>query len=207
AVSLFSDWWAYKIEAFDAIPYAARLLKDAGVSVCLKSDDNELMRHLYQEATKLVKYCGFTEEEALQTITLNPARQLGLDKKLGTIEVGKDADLAIFSGHPLNAYSRCEMTIVEGEVYFRRSEKLVAKAAAATRPAKQTMPLPALPEAHTYVLKGGTVHHPGKPAFAGTVVVTGRKIAQVIPANGKETLPADAKVVDVSGLHLYPGLI
>src|SRR5262249_22224291 len=79
--------------------------------------------------------------------------------------------------------------------------------AAAARPAKQTMPLPALPEAHTYVLKGGTVHHPGKPAFAGTIVVTGRKIAQVIPANEKQNLPADAKVVDVAGLHLYPGLI
>ena len=125
SVSLFSDWWAYKIEAFDAIPYGARLLQDAGVSVCLKSDDNELMRHLNQEAAKLVKYCGFTPEQALHTITLNPARQLGLEKRLGTIEVGKDADLAIFNGHPLNSYSRCEMTLLEGEVFFQRSEKLV----------------------------------------------------------------------------------
>ena len=112
--SIFSDWWAYKIEAFDAIPYGARLLRDAGASVCLKSDDNELMRHLNQEAAKLVKYCGFTPGRGFCTITLNPAKQLGLDRKLGTIEVGKDADLAIFTGHPLNSYARCEMTLVEG---------------------------------------------------------------------------------------------
>ena len=93
SVSLFSDWWAYKIEAFDAIPYAARLLRDAGASVCLKSDDNELMRHLNQEAAKLVKYCGFTPDEALHAITLNPAKQLGLDSRLGTIEVGQGRGL------------------------------------------------------------------------------------------------------------------
>ncbi len=208
SVSIFSDWWAYKIEAFDAIPYAARLLKDAGVSVCLKSDDNELMRHLNQEAAKLVKYCGFTPDEAIQTITLNPARQLGLESKVGTIEVGKDGDLAIFTGHPLNSYARCEMTLVEGEVYFQQAEKMVAVAAATAGPGPQTKPFTAIPEAGTYILKGGTVHQPGKPAFAGSVVVTGRKITMVIPAgDSKQTPPADAKVVDVSGLHLYPGMI
>src|SRR5205085_9461926 len=103
-------------------PYGGRLLKDPCVPVCQKSDDNELMRHLNQEAAKLVKYCGFTPEEALHTITLNPAKQLGLDSRLGTVEVGKDADLAIFNGHPLNSYSRCEMTIVEGEVFCQRSD-------------------------------------------------------------------------------------
>ncbi|MBP3955600.1 amidohydrolase family protein [Gemmata sp. G18] len=211
SVSLFSDWWAYKIEAFDAIPYGAKLLQDAGVNVCLKSDDNELMRHLNQEAAKLVKYCGFTPEEALHTITLNPAKQLGLDARLGTIEVGKDADLAIFTGHPLNSYARCEMTLVEGEVFFQRSDKFGPSTAAKAEPAKPVAKFPAIPELPkgVYVLRGGTVHSPGKPAFAGTVVVdaaTG-KITQVVRAGEKPDAPAEARVVDCTGLHLYPGMI
>jgi imidazolonepropionase-like amidohydrolase len=211
SVSLFSDWWAYKIEAYDAIPYGARLLKDAGASVCLKSDDNELMRHLNQEAAKLVKYCGFTEEEALHAITLNPAKQLGLDKRLGTIEVGKDADLAIFNGHPLNSYSRCEMTLVEGEVFFQRSENLEPFAAAKDGPAKQPAKFEAIPELPkaVYVLKGGTVHQPGKAAFVGTVVVdaAGGKITDVLGPGEKLNMPANARVVDCTGLHLFPGMI
>src|SRR5437867_10127399 len=95
--STFSDWWAYKIEAYDAIPFNAALLHEAGVSVCLKSDSNELMRHLYQDAAKLVKYGGLSEHEALRTITLNGAKQLGLDRRTGSIETGKDGDLAIFN--------------------------------------------------------------------------------------------------------------
>jgi imidazolonepropionase-like amidohydrolase len=212
SVSLFSDWWAYKIEAYDAIPYGARLLKDAGVNVCLKSDDNELMRHLNQEAAKLVKYCGFTPEEALHTITLNPAKQLGLDARLGTIEVGKDADLAIFNGHPLNSYTRCEMTLVEGEVFFQRSEKLVPFAPARAEPANpaaKLAPIPELPKG-VYVLRGGTVHQPGEPPFVGTVVVDAAsgKVTQVLRADGQRKVDAAAPhVVDVTGLHIYPGMI
>lgn len=211
SVSLFSDWWAYKIEAFDAIPYGARLLRDAGVNVCLKSDDNELMRHLNQEAAKLVKYCGFTPEEALHTITLNPAKQLGLESRVGTIEVGKDADLAIFNGHPLNSYARCEMTLVEGEVFFQRSGKFIPSAAAKEEPAKPVAKFAAIPELPkgTHVLRGGTIHQPGKPPFVGTVVVdaANKKISHVLRANEKFDGPADAREVDCTGLHLYPGMI
>jgi imidazolonepropionase-like amidohydrolase len=134
--SPFSDWWAYKWEAADAIPYCAALLHEAGISVCLKSDSNELMRHMYQEAAKAIKYGGMSELDALKTITLNGAKQLGLDKRTGSIEVGKDADLAIFNGHPLNSFSRVEMTIVEGEIYFQRSPELKGFAPAAVAPAK-----------------------------------------------------------------------
>jgi imidazolonepropionase-like amidohydrolase len=211
SVSLFSDWWAYKIEAFDAIPYGAKLLHDAGANVCLKSDDNELMRHLNQEAAKLVKYCGFTPEEALHTITLNPAKQLGLDSRMGTVEVGKDADLAIFTGHPLNSYARCEMTLVEGEVFFQRTDKLMPSAAAKSEPAKPAAKFPAIPELPkgVYVLGGGTIHKPGKPAFTGTVVVDAAsgKITHVVRATEKVDVPADARHVDCTGLHLYPGMI
>jgi imidazolonepropionase-like amidohydrolase len=209
SVSLFSDWWAYKIEAFDAIPYGARLLRDAGVSVCLKSDDNELMRHLNQEAAKLVKYCGFTPEEALHTVTLNPAKQLGLDKRMGTIEVGKDADLAVFTGHPLNSYSRCELTLVEGEVFFQRADKLVPNPDAAAEPEAAAKPFAAIPEQPkaTYVLSGATVHVPGKKPFVGSVVLTGKEIKQVVVGDAKPDAGADARVIDAAGLHVYPGMI
>ncbi len=122
--STFSDWWAYKIEAYDAIPFNAALLTEAGAVVCLKSDSNELMRHLYQEAGKCMKYGGMSEVESLKTITLNGAKELGLEKRIGSLEVGKDGDLAIFDGHPLNSYSRCDMTLVEGEVFFQRGDGL-----------------------------------------------------------------------------------
>ncbi len=211
SVSLFSDWWAYKIEAFDAIPYAPKLLKDAGASVCLKSDDNELMRHLNQEAAKLVKYCGFTPDEALHAITLNPAKQLGLDSKLGTIEVGKDADLAIFNGHPLNSYSRCEMSLIEGEFFFQRSDKMTAYSAAKDEPAKPAAKFAAIPELPkgVYVLRGGTIHQPGKDAFQGSVVVESAsgKIIQVAQIMEKVNIPTDAKIVNCAGLHIYPGMI
>ncbi|MFO0826255.1 MAG: amidohydrolase family protein [Gemmataceae bacterium] len=211
SVSLFCDWWAYKIEAFDAIPYAARLLHDAGVSVCLKSDDNELMRHLNQEAAKLVKYCGFTTDEALHTITLNAAKQLGLEKRLGTVEVGKDADLAIFNGHPLNSFARCEMTLIEGEVYFQHADKFTPSAVAKAEPAKPAAKFEAIPELpkSIYVLRGGTIHQPGKPAFVGTVVVDSAsgKITQLARAGEKVTAAAGAREVDCTGLHLFPGMI
>lgn len=208
SVSLFSDWWAYKIEAFDAIPYAAKLLHDAGATVCLKSDDNELMRHLYQEAAKLVKYGGLSPDEALKTITLNPAKQLGLDGRIGSIEVGKDADLAVFTGHPLNAYSRCEMTLVEGEVFFRRAEKLVpfppAKAGPVA-PVAKFEPIPDKPGA-PYLIRGATIHPPGKPAFVGSVLVTGNKITKVFP-DGPGEGPEGTRIVEATGRHLYPGMI
>ena len=111
SASTFSDWWAYKIEAYDAIPYNAALLTEAGASVCIKSDDAELMRHLNLEAAKMVKYGGVSESQALAMITINPARELGLDGRLGSIEVGKDADIVLFNGHPFDAFSRCELAL------------------------------------------------------------------------------------------------
>ena len=211
SVSLFSDWWAYKVEAFDAIPYAAKLLHDAGASVCLKSDDNELMRHMTAEAAKLVKYGGLTPDEALRTVTRNGAEQLGLGGKIGTIEVGKDADLAVFNGHPLNAYSRCEMTLIEGEVYFQHAAKFTPSAVAAAPPGDPTpAKFEALPDnpRGAVVLRGATVHVPGKPAFVGTVVYAGRTITEVRPgpAAGRKATAGEV-VLDATGRHVYPGMI
>ena len=108
------------MEAYDAIPYNAALMASRGVNVSMNSDSDERARRLYLEAAKAIKYGGMSEEEALRTITLNPAIQLGIEKRTGSIDVGKDADIAIFSQHPFSVYTMVEMTIIEGEVYFDR---------------------------------------------------------------------------------------
>jgi len=119
-VSTFADFWAYKLEAWDALPQNAALMAERGVVVSINSDDDERARRLYQEAAKTVNYGGATEDEALRMITLNPARQLGIESRVGSIDVGKDADLAIFSGHPFAPGSRVEKTLIEGRVFFDR---------------------------------------------------------------------------------------
>ena len=119
-VSTFSDWWSYKVEAFDAIPYNAAMLERAGILTALKSDDAELMRHLNQEAAKAVKYGGLTEDEALAMITINPAKQMEIDNRVGSIEVGKDADLVMFDQHPLSNYAKVQKVLIDGEEYFDR---------------------------------------------------------------------------------------
>src|SRR5262249_5761408 len=111
--STFADWWAYKLEAYDAIPYNAALMTQKGVISSINSDSDEHARRLYLEAAKTMKYGGMTEEQALRMVTLNPAIQLGIDKRTGSIDVGKDADLAIFSAHPFSVYTMVEMTIIE----------------------------------------------------------------------------------------------
>jgi imidazolonepropionase-like amidohydrolase len=208
--SSFADWWAYKIEAFDAIPFNAALLHEAGASVCLKSDSNELMRHLYQEAAKCIKYGGMSETDALKTITLNGAKQLGLDARIGSIDIGKDADLAIFDGHPLNSFSRVEMTLVEGEVYFQKSDRLKATAAALAPPAafKNGMKPIARTARGGYAILNVAIHPASGPAIEkGMVRIQDGKITGVVPATEAFNVTGQVEVVDGAGLHLYPGMI
>jgi imidazolonepropionase-like amidohydrolase len=120
--SSFSDWWAYKFEVFDAIPYNGSLMHKAGVVVSFNSDDQELARHLNHEAAKAVKYGGVPEEEALKFVTLNPAKQLRIDQYVGSLEPGKQADFVLWSSSPLSTLSRCEQTWVDGRKYFDRAE-------------------------------------------------------------------------------------
>ncbi|MEX2281754.1 MAG: amidohydrolase [Gemmatimonadota bacterium] len=122
--STFADMWAYKMEAWDAIPHNATLMARRGVNVSMNSDSDERVRRLYQEAAIAIKYGGATEEEALRMITINPAWQMGIDQRTGSIEVGKDGDVAIFNGHPFAPASRVEMTIIEGKVYFDRDQAM-----------------------------------------------------------------------------------
>ena len=116
--STFSDWWAYKNEVKEAIPYNAALMSMAGVVTAINSDSREMARRLNQEAGKSVKYGGMDEIEALKLVTLNPAKLLHLDERIGSIKVGKDADLVLWNDHPLSIYSKPSKTIVDGKVYF-----------------------------------------------------------------------------------------
>ena len=119
--STFSDWWAYKFEVYDAIPYNGSLMRDRGVLVSFNSDSSELARRLYTEAAKAVKYGGTPEAEALKFVTINPARQLRIDQRIGSLEPGKDADFAVWSRSPLASRTVCLQTWIEGKKYFDRS--------------------------------------------------------------------------------------
>jgi imidazolonepropionase-like amidohydrolase len=126
--STFSDWWAYKVEAYDAIPYNAALMTRRGVVVSINSDDAEEATHLNQEAAKSMKFGGMSHDEALKMVTINPAMQLGIDKRVGTIDVGKDADLAIYNHDPLSAYAVVQKTLIDGRVYFDRQRDIAERA-------------------------------------------------------------------------------
>ena len=116
--SAFSDWWAYKFEVYDAIPYNGAMMHDQGVVVSFNSDDRELARHMNTEAAKATKYGGVPEEEALKFVTLNPAKQLRIDQYVGSLAPGKHADLVVWSGRPLSTLTRCEQTWIDGKKYF-----------------------------------------------------------------------------------------
>ncbi|SDC00261.1 amidohydrolase family protein [Niabella drilacis] len=121
-VSTFSDWWAYKNEVKDAIPYNAALMHQLGLNVCINSDDAEMARRLNQEAAKTIRYGGVSEEDAFKMVTLNPAKALHIDNRVGSIKAGKDADLVLWSDNPLSIYARALYTLVDGAVYFDRQK-------------------------------------------------------------------------------------
>lgn len=116
--STFSDWWAYKYEVNDAIPYNGAIMHKQGVVTAFNSDDAEMGRRLNQEAAKAIKYGGVTEQEALKFVTLNPAKLLHLDHRMGSIKIGKDADVVLWSDNPLSIYAKVEKTIIDGAIYF-----------------------------------------------------------------------------------------
>lgn len=120
--STFSDWWNYKMEVQDAIPYNAAIMHRVGLNVAINSDDAEMARRLNQEAAKIVKYGGVSEEEALKMVTLNPAKMLHVEDKVGSLKTGKDGDVVLWSEHPLSIYAKPLYTIVDGTIYFDRAK-------------------------------------------------------------------------------------
>ncbi|MDZ4665209.1 MAG: amidohydrolase family protein [Bacteroidota bacterium] len=122
SASTFSDWWAYKNEVMDAIPYNSAILTKVGVNTSVNSDDAEMARRLNQEAAKAIKYGGLTEVEALKLATLNPAKMLHINDKVGSIKVGKDADIVLWTDNPLSIYAKVDKTFIEGKIYFDREQ-------------------------------------------------------------------------------------
>ncbi len=181
--STFSDWWAYKMEAYEAIPYNAAAMTRRGVIVSVNSDDPEEARHLNQEAAKSMRYGDLNENEALRLVTLNPAIQLGIDNHVGSIEVGKDADLIIYNHDPLSVYAVVQKTIIDGKVYFDRNEDIANRAALAKE--KQDLlakeknagkPAPKAEENQNNGAKPGKKPKKGKTAPSDTPQLTSAEI-------------------------------
>jgi imidazolonepropionase-like amidohydrolase len=126
-LSTFADSWGYKIEAYDAIAYNVAILMRHGVVTTVNSDDDGRARRLNIDAAKMMRWGGLTEDEALKTVTINGAIQLGIDKRVGSLETGKDADVVIWTGDPLSVYSRVETTLIDGEVFFDRQQDLAMR--------------------------------------------------------------------------------
>jgi imidazolonepropionase-like amidohydrolase len=158
AASTFSDWWAYKMEVIDAIPQNPYLMQQQGLNVAINSDDAEMARRLNQEAAKSVKYAGMNEEEALKMVTINPATMLHVGDRTGSITVGKDADLVLWSAHPLSIYAMAEKTLVDGIIYFDRAKDLQARAQIAKEKNRLTQKMLA-------AKKGGERTGPATPSF------------------------------------------
>lgn len=205
--STFSDWWAYKVEAADAVPHNAAMMMRAGIVSSINSDDPEVVRHMPLEAAKSIRFGGLTADEALRLITINPARQIGLDGRIGSIEAGKDGDIAVFDGHPLDTFAKTVLTFIEGEVYFQHRDFTPGAAPAKIpySPEPPRGPLPfAVDAAGRYAIVNATVHPVGGKTFSpGTVIIEDGKIASV----GAGPAPEGYTVVDAAGLHVYPGLI
>ncbi len=203
--STFSNLWAYKIEAFGAIPHNAALMTESGVNVTVNSDSSNRIRRMPIEAANCIRWGDLDEQQALRLITLNAARQLGIDDRVGSIEPGKDGDLAIFNGHPLNTYSKCIMTLIDGEVFFEdeRPDAVAPTSPLDWNKAADTR-RPESPQ-DLYAIVGGTVHPvSGPPVNGGTVLIRDGRIDAV---GAEVAIPVGAAVVNADGLHVYPGLI
>jgi imidazolonepropionase-like amidohydrolase len=207
--SIFMDDWAGKLELYDCIPYAASILMKAGVNVSINTDGVSGTTAINLDAAKAMRHGGLTEEQALRLITLNSAKQLGVDNRVGSIDVGKDADIVIWDGHPLSTYSRVNTTLIDGEVFFQRRDAFHVDAASTLKtkldPFKYVANRPLPPKGTAYAIVGATVHPVDKPTISnGTVIVENGKIRAV----GKSVvIPKNAVRIDARGMHVYPGFI
>ena len=233
--STFADGWGYKMEAFDAIPYNASLMASRGVVASINSDAvGEMTRRLYIEAAKAMKYGGASEDEALKMVTLNPAKHLRLEDRIGSIDVGKDADLAVFTAHPFSAEAHVSMTFIDGQIYFDRErvettmdvlqtlaepsddeadgDTFDARYAAWTPPARAPLPSgygdvagPVVDATAEIAIAGGrVVTMAGPPIEEGTVLIRNGRIAAV---GANVAVPAGADVIDARGMIVTPGII
>lgn len=207
-VSMFVDNWSFKIEGYDAIPYNAAICAKAGVNVSINTDGTGGMPSLAIDAAKVMRFGGLGEDQALAMLTINPAKELGIDHRVGSLEVGKDGDVVIWDGHPLSVYSRVSMTLIEGEPYFERKDAFGVNAISIlkTHLDKNQMRQPLnLRQGRTYAITGATVYPVSSAKIeGGTVVVRDGKIVEV----GKSvSIPSGAIRVNGRGLSVFPGFI
>jgi imidazolonepropionase-like amidohydrolase len=160
--STFADSWAYKIEAYDAIPYNTAIMTRAGVVMSVNSDSDERARRLNLEAAKAMRFGDLSEEESLKLITINPAIQLGIQERVGSIEVGKDADLAIWNAHPFSVYARVDTTLIDGDIFFDRARDLAQRAELAKERAQLEQAEPNRPAAGGRPPQAPRGRRPGK---------------------------------------------
>jgi imidazolonepropionase-like amidohydrolase len=207
--STFSDWWAYKQEAYDAIPHNAALLDEAGAVSTINSDSGELVRHLYHEAAKSVGYAGLDRVRALALATRNGAIQLGLDDRVGTIEQGKDADIVLLDGDPLSVYSRVLWTMVDGRIEFERRDAFGFDEMPGEVREIETAPVIeasyARDNGQVVAIVGGTLHPVMSPDIEnGTLLIQGDRIVDM---GSGIAVPAEAVIIDAEGKHVWPGMI
>jgi imidazolonepropionase-like amidohydrolase len=228
--STFSDWWGYKMEAADAIPHNAALMTHKGVLVSINSDDAEQLRRLNMEAAKAIRYGDVSEDQAFAMVTINPAKQLKIDNRVGSIEVGKDADLVVWNTHPLSTAAIVERTYVDGIAYYDREKDLqriadiqkekggrsTTEAAPVGTNGGQAPPARPTPPPEKFDVKGNangpawaitnarivTVSGPVIPK--GTIVIRGNRIEAV---GASVTIPPGVKPVDAGGATVMPGMI
>jgi imidazolonepropionase-like amidohydrolase len=225
--STFADFWGYKVEAYDGIIHNAAAMAQWGIKTSVNSDSGERIRRLNLDAAKSLRYGGLTDDQCLALVTINAAWQLGIDKQVGSLEVGKDADISIWDAHPLSAYSKCVETVIDGDVYFERKSDGRATygiqngaAAAATAPAGTpvaavktpsnffplTVPVTAKPSGPaTFAITDARIVTVSGPIIEnGTVVVENGRITAV----GRDVaIPNGVKVIRAGGLSVYPGFI
>lgn len=225
AGSTFSDWWHYKLEAFDAIPHNAALMHREGVLTALNSDISWLQSFMIHEFPKASKYGSVPKEEALRMLTLYPARMLRLDDRLGTLEAGKDGDLVLLNGDPFDSYVRVEKTIVDGIVYYdlrdeagtrREPFRPMAPPPPVTRPAPQVSwkagvydagPAENMLSDSSFVLVGATVHPVSGPPLENGVIIVRNGIITAVGPSSRVAVPEDLSRVDAAGRHVYPGMM
>lgn len=232
--STFSDWWMYKLEAFDAIPYNAAIMQEHGVLTTLNSDIPWLQSSMLYEMQKPVKYGNVSQEEALRMMTINGAKQLKIDHLTGSLEVGKQGDVVLLNGDPFNTFTRVEKTIVDGIVYYDRTDesrrrgepvRSIAGAPAAAPAAAVALPAPELAQfeppvvpaehkltdpvvrAPVTAIVGGTVHPRAGQTIENGVVLMREGVIEAVGPAGSVQVPAEARRVDAAGRHVYPGLI
>ena len=207
--STFSDWWAYKQEAYDAIPQNAALMDEAGAVTTINSDSGELIRHLYHEAGKSVRYADMDPVRALALATKNGAIQLGLGDRTGTIEAGKDADLTLLDGEPMSVYARVEWTMVDGLIEFERRDAFELDERRG--PVRTIDDRPSTKASYrasggpVTAIVGGTLHTvTGEDVEGGTLLI---QDGRIVALGASVRVPDGAVVVDATGKHVWPGMI